>query len=570
MDHIPDEQRRYRIESLLGKGGFGRVYKAELIGNVGFRKAVAIKILHEEGVSEKDLQRFRDEARILGLLNDPAIIGVDPPIRLGGRWAVVMEIADGAPSHHFIRREPMPPGVAAELIGECARALDAAYTKTVDGEQLQLLHRDLKPPNVMVTRAGVVKILDFGIAKASFEAREAHTTKDLAGTVPYMAPERLEGIEGPSGDVFSLGVMLRRYIMRDKSLGFGRWKEFPQPPERTPAIDMALSLAETMYSLDPAERPTMRQVEDLCERIRRLDANSPSLRRWVEPRFSAPGIEDADDDELLGTVLTEGSTKTVSSTAPLSAETATMDGLASLDGVTSALQAATPVPETRQLPSPTESTAAPAPEREQSESKAPVMMLAIGGAFGLLALVLLAVGLSASGVLGGSDPEPIAAVAPEPAPVAEAVAPALEPVAAIEPSPVPVETPAVAPEAVPAPMPKAAPVPAPTPVPEPAVEPAPQPVAAPAPAPVPEVAVTAPEPAPTKALILSSLPTGLDVFIDGHKVGITPLMGVSVAYGAHRLRMVEAGVDVVDEDIQVGARSPNRYVFREGALGAHY
>ncbi|TNE91570.1 MAG: serine/threonine protein kinase, partial [Deltaproteobacteria bacterium] len=455
-----DETRRYRIERLLGKGGYGRVYKAELIGNVGFRKAVAIKLLHEEGVDEKTLQRFRDEARILGLLNDPAIIKVDPPIRLEGRWAVVMELAEGAPSHVFIKREPMPPGVAAELIGECARALDAAYNQEVDGDPLRLLHRDLKPANVMVTTAGSVKILDFGIAKASFEGREAHTTKDLAGTVPYMAPERLEGEESPAGDVFSLGIMLRRYVRRDKSLGFGRWKDYPNPPPLTEPMQHALQLAALMYQLEPEKRPTMREVEDMCERIRRMDTRSPSLRRWVEPRFPGPDLdEEADTDPLLGVVLTEGTAASARPAPNRMADTGQV--LALLSGtadqpperevepsppptfqghVTSLAPSPAPVLKTADEPAPSLPPTVETPAPRGPSGMALFLLGGVGAVLALAAVGLLVVLLSGPSEDPTPTPQPVvAAPTPEPTPVPE---PVVEPEPAVDVEPEPVAEPA--------------------------------------------------------------------------------------------------------------------------------
>jgi len=301
------EARRYRILQLLGEGGFGKVYRARLEGAEGFYKDVAIKLLHSEAeVPEEVLQRFRDEARILGLIRDRAIVGVDPPTRLGGKWAVVMEFVDGASASHLLKRGVLPPGVAAEVVGEVARALDKVWSQPgVDGKPLHLLHRDIKPPNIQVTRGGEVKILDFGIARAAFANREAKTTDHIGGTFGYIAPERLEGEEGPEGDVYSLGVVLHQLVTG----------EAPKPRLRTvdpaisdPSLRKVLELSVAMRSLDPEDRPSSREVEVRCREIRGASP-PPFLREWAEANVHEiePGDagEAGEADELVGEMLTE-------------------------------------------------------------------------------------------------------------------------------------------------------------------------------------------------------------------------------------------------------------------------
>ena len=147
-------------------GGFGKVYRARLEDDAGFSKDVAIKLLSDDNVPDSVLERFRDEARILGLLRHRAVVGVEPPTKLGRRWAVVMEYVDGVSADHLvIEFGKLPVRVVVEIISEVARALDAVYRQPgPDGEPLLLLHRDIKPANIQVTPSGEVKILDFGIA----------------------------------------------------------------------------------------------------------------------------------------------------------------------------------------------------------------------------------------------------------------------------------------------------------------------------------------------------------------------------------------------------------------------
>src|SRR5262245_47976384 len=118
MNAPPSEGRRYRLLDLIGRGGFGNVYRARLEGPAGFVKEVAIKIVRSEDVAAEEVARFRDEARILGLVRDRTIVGVDPPIRLGGKLALVMEYIDGASCQRIMQFAPIPPRPALEIVGE--------------------------------------------------------------------------------------------------------------------------------------------------------------------------------------------------------------------------------------------------------------------------------------------------------------------------------------------------------------------------------------------------------------------------------------------------------------------
>jgi serine/threonine protein kinase len=204
---------RYRFLSVVGEGGFGRVYRVRMETDDGFNKDVAVKILGDAAPAAALLKRFRDEAKILGLLRDRAIVSADPPIQIAGRWAVVMEFVDGVSLGAMITRGPVPPGVAVEVVGEVARSLHHAWHQEgPEGQPLQLLHRDIKPDNIQLTPSGEVKLLDFGIARANFKEREFKTRHALGGTPGYIAPERTQGVELPAGDVYSLSVVLHEAV----------------------------------------------------------------------------------------------------------------------------------------------------------------------------------------------------------------------------------------------------------------------------------------------------------------------------------------------------------------------
>ncbi|MCA9494694.1 MAG: serine/threonine protein kinase, partial [Myxococcales bacterium] len=205
---IIGDQRKYHITGILGQGGFGTVYRARLEGTEGFHKDVAIKILRDAEPPADILARFRDEARILGLVRNPHVVSVDPPVKLGGRWAVVMEYVDGASCEELLQGGVLPPSIVLEIAEIVATTLTHLYEAVDDQDRpLHLVHRDLKPSNIQITPTGHVKLLDFGVARANFEMRETETVAQIGGTPGYIAPERLEGHDGPEGDIYSLGVV---------------------------------------------------------------------------------------------------------------------------------------------------------------------------------------------------------------------------------------------------------------------------------------------------------------------------------------------------------------------------
>ncbi|MEQ1565732.1 MAG: serine/threonine-protein kinase [Myxococcota bacterium] len=509
------ERRKYRILGLIGRGGFGRVYRARLEGPEGFTKQVAIKIVRQDEVSADEIARFRDEARILGLVRDRAVVAVDPPIRLGGQWAMVMEYVDGASAHRLIHRGPMPPRVALEVVAEIARALHKVYSMAGEDGPLHLLHRDLKPANIQITPDGDVKVLDFGVARARFDAREAQTSSSIGGTLGYIAPERLTGREGPEGDVYSLGVLLHVLVTTERAaqLSAGGPVEARFQVERTPPVEAALALAAKMRSPDPAARPTAAEVEqEAAELVRRLDG--PSLRQWAAE--AVPQHSEQRPDDVVGSVLSE----TLELTGGLMPRSA-----------------------------PKASTA--------GAPRWPLLVALVG--IGSAGLVLGATGLVFALWLARFGPTFEPAVAPTGSPEAASASAELPP-PPVTPQPEPVAlAPAVAPSepapVAPAPVRAGRPV-APRPAPA-EVVPAPEP---------PPAAPASPSPVEIVAVTFDSEPSGASVYIDGVQVGKTPLRDHPMSAGGHELRL-ELGGRAVTRTVRVGGRlGATRFSWRDDQL----
>jgi serine/threonine-protein kinase len=535
------ESRTYTILGVIGTGGFGKVYRARLQSSGGFSKDVAVKVLHDRDPDPDLLSRFRDEARILGLLRDRAIVSVDPPTRLSGRWAVVMDFVDGESAAALLKRMgPFPPGVACEIVGELARALDKAFRfRGPDGEPLELLHRDIKPANIQITPTGEVRLLDFGVARASFAGREAITTRSIAGTPGYIAPERLSGVEGPQGDVYSLGVVLWVLLTGERpadSRGSNLDARARELTEDDPERREALLLASRMRRGEDDERPSTREVERECRRIRQR-VTGPWLRDWAE---KVPERE-LKRDELAGQALSETLFDTRTD-GPLTQNTTDTAGIS-----TSVLLGTG------------------------------VGVLGLGVASIVLGVVaaLLVWGLSEpsdSREVAPAEPLPpiVVDAAPDPIP---APAPAndidvgaevdadggTEPLDDVEPAPAPESESEPAPAApVSAPAPRPDPAPASEPV-AAAPEPAPAPVAA-SPEPARPVAQPEPEPVETVGITFNSTPWGAAIHIDGSFVANAPLVDHPLPVGRHTVRL-SLGERTVEKTIRVGtsSRYPNRY-----------
>ena len=203
----------YEIVGTIGRGGMAEVLLARVAGADGFSREVVIKRVLPELAHEREfIDMFRDEARITAQLRHGNIAQVLDFRHDDGQYYLLLEYVDGPSLVRVLedatqRKSPLPYAVVAFVLSEVARALDYAHRKRDErGEALGVIHRDVSPSNVLVSRDGEVKLTDFGIARAS--ARLVNTAAgSVKGKIGYMAPEALLGEPTYRSDLFSLGIM---------------------------------------------------------------------------------------------------------------------------------------------------------------------------------------------------------------------------------------------------------------------------------------------------------------------------------------------------------------------------
>ena len=315
--------RQYQIVKVVGRGGFGTVYRARMLGQDGFTRPVALKVLNEEVADDQEFaERLRDEARLLGLLQHRGIVWVDGLMQLDGRWTIVMEYVEGVNLKQLLATcGPVPLGCALGIVRRVAEAFQYAYeSPTAGGQVLRLLHRDLKPSNIHLTPDGDVKVLDFGVARAEFQSREAITRSLVLGSLEYMAPERLDGIDTHAGDVYALGAVFFELLTGEpfgRSSG-NRERHLSHLADRLELLRDhcddrdVVSLIMDCLAYDVEARPTAATVG---QHARELGARytEPWLVDWaagvvphVQQHLPPVGI----DDPLSGSILIEGPART--------------------------------------------------------------------------------------------------------------------------------------------------------------------------------------------------------------------------------------------------------------------
>ena len=288
----------YCITSMLGRGGMGEVYRAH---DSRLGRDVALKVLPKEFTADIGrLARFEGEARMLAALNHPhigAIFGVEDAI---GFPALVLEFVDGETLAERLRRGPIAVRDALAIAGQIADALDAAHQKGI-------VHRDLKPANVKVTTGGVVKVLDFGLAKATGVVAPEDLSESptlavdstragmILGTAPYMSPEQARGLPVDTrADIWAFGCVLYEMLTGHAAFGgktltqtlaaiLDREPDWNRLPSSTPSRIRKLLR-------DCLQRDLARRVDNIADARATIDVTQRGWNRWRAAAIAAAAL----------------------------------------------------------------------------------------------------------------------------------------------------------------------------------------------------------------------------------------------------------------------------------------
>ncbi len=264
---------RYRLTDRIAAGGMGEVWRGQ--DNL-LNRAVAVKLLPTgRAGDEAFLARFRAEARYAASLSHPGIARVydyGESSEFGGAY-LVMELVDGEPLSAILARAGrLSPDVTLDITGQAARALDAAH-------QAGIVHRDIKPGNLLVAAGGTTKITDFGIATAVAAAQASHLTETgmVMGTAMYVSPEQATGAQvTDASDIYSLGVVAYECLAghppftASEPLAIAFAHKHEPVPALPPDVPQPVSdLVYHMLAKTPEERPaSVRVVADRADVLR--------------------------------------------------------------------------------------------------------------------------------------------------------------------------------------------------------------------------------------------------------------------------------------------------------------
>lgn len=299
--NIGDRVGDYEIIDVLGAGGMGKVYK---VRNIISERLEAMKVLLPNLATDPDLaDRFMREIKVQASLQHQNIAALHTALRLNNQLLMLIEFVEGSTIESVLRQGPIPVPKAVDYIKQVLLALQYAHSHGV-------IHRDIKPANMMLTPSGVVKLMDFGIAKLSEDRRLTQTGRTV-GSLYYMSPEQIQGAIDldPRADLYSLGVSLYEMVTRtrpfqgdsDYSIMAAHLNSQPVPPIQVdPTLPSVLS-----------DIILMAIAKDADHRFQTADAFRKALES-VEGQFRSAGSI----TKVIGGPMPSGTTAPLKPTPP--------------------------------------------------------------------------------------------------------------------------------------------------------------------------------------------------------------------------------------------------------------
>ena len=300
----------YKIVEKLGEGGMGAVFKAE---DTKLRRAVALKCLPLQLASdEKVKQRFLHEAQASSALNHPNIATIFYMFEEEGQEFICMEYVEGQTLTELIGSDPLPINRALEIAIQVADGLSEAHKKGI-------IHRDIKADNIMITPRGLIKIMDFGLAKLKGVSHLTRTGSTL-GTIAYMSPEQAQGLEVDlRTDIFSLGVVFYEMLAakrpfrgeHEAAILYSLLNEDPEPIEISPqtVVPAITTILQKSLEKDTAYRyQTMEEMLADLRAARKIFEGTPTPStpgQDITPVMEgiSLGTEMLDPEQLIGQTI---------------------------------------------------------------------------------------------------------------------------------------------------------------------------------------------------------------------------------------------------------------------------
>jgi len=299
---------RYELITRIGEGGMAEVQLALQRGPAGFEKLVVVKLVHQNLAAQKDfVDMLLEEARMAALLKHPNVVDIYDLGQADGRYFIAMEYLEGEPLLAVLRagREGKRLDIlsTARLIADTAEGLDAAHElRTMGGDPLELVHHDVSLGNIVVLYNGQVKLVDFGVAKASQSVAAPGQPRRVQGKFSYMAPEKLRGHPGDRrSDIWSLGCVLWEALTLKRLFKGGNdndtmrqvlESEIPVPSRINGAVLAALDpIVMRALQRDPAKRyPTAKEMAADLEEVLRKEGyggKNEKIAKYMQATFAS-------------------------------------------------------------------------------------------------------------------------------------------------------------------------------------------------------------------------------------------------------------------------------------------